>query len=66
MDLPFRPFQRILKKAGAQRVSDEAVQTLRESAQHMAEDMAVEIVKVMRHADRRTVLDRDVKLVSED
>jgi len=53
----------MLKKAGAERVSDEAVEALREAVEELSEDIARKIVRVAEHAGRKTIMARDVELV---
>lgn len=63
-ELPTAPFERILRKAGAERVSAEAAAELAEAVEDVANDMAVKMVRFMRHAGRRTVKAADVELVA--
>ena len=65
MSLPLRPFQRIFKKVGATRVSDAAVRELKDFSEHFSNELAIKIIKLMRHADRRTVLKKDVELLDK-
>lgn len=59
-------FHRILKKAGAERVSDEAAAALKEATEEIAENLAKKIVRVSEHAGRKTILERDVELVTSE
>ncbi len=63
-ELPIAPFERILRKANASRVSDEAAKALTGVAEEIAGDLAADIVKVARHAGRKTIKDADVKFVT--
>jgi histone H3/H4 len=57
-ELGLSSMYRILKKAGAERVSDESAEELR----RVIEDIALEIAK---HAGRKTVKAEDVKLATK-
>ena len=65
-ELPIAPFERILRKADAERVSDEAAKALAETAEDIANDLAQDIIKVARHAGRKTIKAEDVQFVAED
>ncbi len=61
-EIPVAPVERILKKAGAERVSKEAAQILAEILEEMALDIAQESVELSKHAGRKTVKVDDVKM----
>jgi len=56
---------RILKKSGAQRVSDESAVELRRVIEEIAEAIAKNAVEMSSHAGRKTVKADDVKLASK-
>jgi len=56
---------RILKKSGAQRVSDESAVELRRVIEEIAEAIAKNAVDMSSHAGRKTVKAEDVKLASK-
>jgi len=56
---------RILKKSGAQRVSDESADELRRVIEEIAEAIAKNAVDMSSHAGRKTVKAEDVKLASK-
>ena len=56
---------RILKKAGAERVSDESADELRRGLEDIAIEIAKNAVDMSKHAGRKTVKAEDVKLASK-
>ncbi len=56
---------RILKKAGAERVSDESAEELRRVIEGIADNIAKGAVDMTSHAGRKTVKGEDVKLASK-
>ena len=64
-ELGLSAMYRILKKAGAERVSDESADELRRTIENIAEDIAKNAVDMASHAGRKTVKGEDVKLASK-
>ena len=62
--LPLAAMEKILKQAGAERVSDKAKAALKAVIEEQAEQIAVQAVKFANHAGRKTVKAGDVKLAS--
>ena len=56
---------RILKKSGAERVSDESADELRRIIEDIAVSIAKNAVDMSIHAGRKTVRAEDVKLASK-
>ena len=64
-ELGLSAMYRILKKSGAERVSDESANELRRAIEEIAEAIAKRAVDMSNHAGRKTVKAEDVKLASK-
>ena len=64
-ELGLSAMYRILKKAGAKRVSDESADELRRVIEEIAEGIAKSAVDMASHASRKTIKGEDVKLASK-
>jgi len=64
-ELGLSAMYRILKKSGAERVSDESANELRRAIEEIAEAIAKNAVDMSNHAGRKTVKADDVKLASK-
>ena len=63
--LPLVAMEKILKSAGAERVSDKAKAALKDEIENIAEDIAAQSVKLAIHAGRKTVKAGDIKLAAK-
>ena len=64
-ELGLSAMYRILKKSGAERVSDESADELRRITEELAMAIAKSAVEMSTHAGRKTVKAEDVKLASK-
>ncbi|MCD6523053.1 MAG: NFYB/HAP3 family transcription factor subunit [Candidatus Diapherotrites archaeon] len=63
-ELPRAAVERLIRKAGAPRVSVTAVDALIEILEDIANDISVRANQLARHAGRKTVVDADIKMAS--
>ncbi|CUR52490.1 MAG: histone family protein [Nitrosotalea sp.] len=56
---------RILKKAGAERVSDESANELRRILEEIGVSIAKNAVEMSTHAGRKTIKSEDIRLASK-
>jgi len=61
-ELPLAPFERILKKAGAKRVSQDALEELAKVMEEKIFKIASEAAILAKHAGRKTVLEEDIRI----
>lgn len=62
--LPLAVIERIARKAGAERLSADAIVELRNIIEELALELAIEAAAVARHANRKTIKSEDIKLVA--
>ncbi len=60
--LPLAAMERIMKKAGADRVSEDARQALKDVLEEVASDIAATSIRLAQHAGRKTVKEEDINL----
>ena len=60
--LPRLPFERILKKVGAKRVSQEALEEFAIVMEEKLMSVAKEAVALAKHAGRKTLISEDIRL----
>ncbi len=64
-DLPLAAMERILKKAGADRVGEDGKAALRDALEELASEIAKAAVTYSQHAGRKTIKAEDVKLAKK-
>lgn len=60
--IPLAAMERILKQAGAERVSDNAKVALKEVVEEIVDKISKDAIRYAEHAGRKTVKSEDIKL----
>lgn len=63
-ELPLAPLDRLLRKAGAPRVSESAAEALAEIFEQLGLKIGSQAMKLAKHAGRKTLTAEDIKLAS--
>ena len=61
MELTLQPLRKLLKRAGAKRVSDKAAEELGKVLEDKTKVLLLDAKRLSEHAGRRTVMKRDVR-----
>lgn len=64
--LPVAGMEKLLKKAGAPRVSQDAKEALRDVLEEYAMNLGSRAMKYAQHSGRKTVKSSDIKLASKE
>ncbi|MFB6245759.1 MAG: histone family protein [Candidatus Nanohaloarchaea archaeon] len=65
MSLPNAPIERIIRKAGAERVSESAVEELKTAIKEAASEISMEADDLADHAERSTVTREDIEMATK-
>lgn len=65
MSLPDAPVERIIRKAGAERVSKDAVKELKQAIEEAGKEIAADASELAEHAGRNTVEKSDIDLATK-
>jgi len=63
--IPYAPVGRLIRSAGADRVSESAGIALAEILEEYGLEISIEAIKLAEHAHRKTVKEEDIKLALE-
>ena len=64
-EIPVAPLVRILKDAGAERISDDAKKAFADAVEAGASQLAKAVVKAADHAGRKTVTVDDIEFITK-
>jgi len=64
-DLPLAPLERILRKAGAKRVSKSALVEFARVIVDYTHDLSAESLALAKHAGRKTIVGADVRMAKK-
>ena len=60
--LPLAAMEKLLKKCGAPRVSEDAKEAMKEVLENYGEEIGIKSVRIAQHSGRQTVKAGDIKL----
>jgi len=64
-ELPIAAVDRLIRKAGAERVSEDAAQELSKILSEVAIDISKQAIELALHAKRKTITGEDIKLATK-
>ncbi len=64
-ELPIAALDRLIRKAGAERVSEDAAEELGKILSEVAIDISKQAIELAKHAKRKTVTAEDIKLATK-
>jgi histone H3/H4 len=62
--IPKAAIERIIRKAGIDRISAEAIDELQKTTEELALELARDAAEMAKHAKRKTITKEDIKLIS--
>ncbi|MFH0906471.1 MAG: histone family protein [archaeon] len=64
-ELPIAAIDRLIRKAGAERVSEDAAEELSKILSEVAADISRQAIELAKHAKRKTIIADDIKLATK-
>jgi len=64
-DLPIAAIERLIRKAGAERVAEDAAEELSKILCDVATDISKQAIELAKHAKRKTVTGEDIQLATK-
>jgi len=64
--LPLAAMEKIMKKVGAERVSESSKDALKAAVEEFALEISQRAIKLAMHAGRKTIKARDIKLAAKE
>jgi histone H3/H4 len=64
--IPLAAMEKIMRKAGADRISDSAKEALKELVEEKSKEISERAIKFSMHAGRKTVKAGDIKLATNE
>lgn len=65
MILPKAPVEKLIREAGAERVSEDAASELAEILEKLGLELSAKAIKFAKHAGRKTITAADIKLAKQ-
>jgi len=66
MSIPLAAMERLLKKSGIERVSQDAKEALKEVLEDMSQKIGKKALALAKHSGRKTVKGKDIRLASKE
>jgi histone H3/H4 len=65
-ELPLAPIDRLIRKSGAERVSEDASEAMAAIIADFVEDLSTQAYKLAKHAGRKTITAEDIQLAAKE
>jgi len=65
-DLPIAPIDRLIRKSGAERVSEDASEAMSKVIVEFVQDLSAQAYKLAKHAGRKTITAEDIQLAAKE